>query len=78
MGDYPPQLEALRYQQNDAGAGGQWSGPYIDSDIPMDPWRQPYRYKYPGQHDPDFPDVWSAGPDRADGTDDDVTSWGPN
>jgi general secretion pathway protein G len=77
MGDYPPSLEGLRVQQADAG-GGQWSGPYIDRDIPLDPWHQPYRYKHPGQHDPEYPDIWSAGPDRADGSEDDVTSWGPD
>jgi general secretion pathway protein G len=76
VGYYPPSLEALRMQQaGDAEAAQRWNGPYIDRDIPMDPWHQPYRYKFPGAHDPELPDIWSAGPDRADGTDDDVTSW---
>ena len=78
IGYYPPSLDALRMQPADADAAQRWAGPYIDRDIPLDPWRRPYRYKYPGQHDPEMPDISSDGPDGIPGNEDDVTSWGPS
>ena len=78
IGYYPPSLEDLRMRPADADAAQRWSGPYLDRDVPLDPWRRPYRYKYPGQHDPEMPDIWSAGPDGVDGNEDDLTSWGPD
>jgi general secretion pathway protein G len=76
IGYYPASLEELRMRPADADAAQRWSGPYLDRDIPLDPWHHPYRYKYPGQHDPEMPDIWSAGPDGADNSEDDITSWG--
>ncbi len=79
MGDFPTSqdgLQALRTAPADAAAAGQWNGPYLDREVPLDPWRRPYSYSYPGQHDPEMPDIWSAGPDGVDGNQDDVTSWG--
>jgi len=78
IGDYPSSLDELRMQPADAAAQGQWNGPYLDRDVPMDPWRRPYQYVYPGQHDPDMPDISSAGPDGVFGNEDDITSWGPD
>lgn len=78
VGDYPPSLEALRTPPADAAAAERWAGPYLDREVPLDPWHRPYQYRYPGQYDPDMPDIWSAGPDGIDGTQDDVTSWGPD
>ncbi len=50
-----------------------WHGPYMET-IPEDPWHQEFIYNYPGEHGPDF-DLMSKGPDRQEGTDDDITSW---
>ena len=60
------------------------SNPYIDSKDLLDPWGQPYRYdasftyyganQYTGEP---RPAIWSAGPDKQDGTDDDVRNWKP-
>jgi general secretion pathway protein G len=66
-------LDALRSAPADAGSN--WSGPYIKQDIPLDPWRNPYRYASPGTHNPDSYDLWSAGPDGVDGTPDDIGNW---
>ena len=41
----------------------------------VDPWKQDYRYKYPGARNPNGYDIWSIGADGKDGTDDDVTNW---
>lgn len=40
-----------------------------------DPWGQKFFYRYPGSHNPTSFDVWSSGPDRQDGTDDDIGNW---
>jgi hypothetical protein len=55
-----------------------WAGPYLDKEeLPSDPWGNPYQYAYPPENGTmDFPDIWSAGPDGEDGTEDDICSWG--
>ncbi|MHC4779481.1 MAG: type II secretion system major pseudopilin GspG [Planctomycetota bacterium] len=53
----------------------KWKGPYLDGNIPQDPWGNEYRYENPGKHFPKGFDVWSVGPDGQDGTDDDVGNW---
>jgi general secretion pathway protein G len=78
IGDYPTSLEELRMPPADAAAADRWAGPYLDRNVPLDPWDRPYGYRYPGQHDPDMPDIWSAGPDKVEGTQDDIASWGPD
>ena len=41
----------------------------------LDPWQNPYGYRYPGQHNKGEPDIWSFGPDMIDGTEDDIGNW---
>ena len=41
----------------------------------LDPWGNPYGYRYPGTHNKGEPDIWSFGPDMIDGTDDDIGNW---
>jgi general secretion pathway protein G len=40
-----------------------------------DRWRGPYLYRYPGTHNKEGYDLWSKGPDKTDGTDDDIGNW---
>jgi general secretion pathway protein G len=40
-----------------------------------DPWGAPYIFRCPGTQDPEGVDVISWGPDKADGTTDDIRSW---
>jgi general secretion pathway protein G len=46
--------------------------------LPMDPWGNPYYYENPGKHNPKGYDLYSAGPDRQPGTDDDIGNWQPS
>ena len=39
-------LQALRVAPNNLA---QWQGPYLPKEVPLDPWRRPYIYKYPGR-----------------------------
>jgi general secretion pathway protein G len=69
-GMFPPNLGALRVAPADAVG---WAGPYMDKDIPPDPWGNQYIYQCPGQYG-EY-DISSAGPDGMSGTADDITSW---
>jgi general secretion pathway protein G len=40
-----------------------------------DPWGTAYVFRCPGTQDPDGIDVYSFGPDKVDGTPDDIRSW---
>jgi general secretion pathway protein G len=49
-----------------------WRGPYLKSDIPLDPWGHAYVYEFPGKVNGAGYDIRSAGPDGQSGTNDDV------
>jgi general secretion pathway protein G len=51
-----------------------WRGPYLMSDIPLDPWGRPYVYEFPGRLNPSGYDIISTGPDGQAGTPDDVAN----
>ena len=42
---------------------------------PKDPWGRDFMLKCPGTGDPDGVDVISTGPDRQEGSADDIKSW---
>ncbi|HID77773.1 MAG TPA: type II secretion system protein GspG [Planctomycetaceae bacterium] len=78
LNDYPSTnqgLEALVQQPSDLADPGKWQGPYLESDVPLDPWGNPYQYEYPGRYSEEKPDIWSFGPDGVNGTDDDIGNW---
>ena len=77
MSDYPSTDEGLDALRVAPGGDNddKWAGPYLEKPIPDDPWGNPYQYEYPGSHDETRPDIWSMGPDKVDGTDDDIGSW---
>jgi general secretion pathway protein G len=77
-GSYPSTdqgLQALVVQPTTDPAPKNWKGPYLKSDIPLDPWGKPYVYSYPGTHNANGYDIYSFGPDGQEGTDDDITNW---
>lgn len=46
-----------------------WRGPYLDDDVPLDPWRKPYVYEFPAETRHGFA-LYSLGADSAPGGDD--------
>ncbi len=73
-------LDALIVEPSDVEEEqlANWAGPYITTsakEAPRDPWGQKYYYAFPSTHDSEYPDIWSAGPDTKEGTDDDVVNW---
>jgi len=79
MGSYPTTEEGLQaLMVAPANKVDRWRGPYLaeGTKLPLlDPWKQPYQYRYPGVHNKDGYDIWSKGPDGVDGTDDDIGNW---
>jgi len=72
MGQPPEGLAALVDAPDPKGS---WAGPYIrDNVTTTDPWGSEYQYASPGRSGREF-DIWSFGPDRTDGTDDDIGTW---
>jgi len=61
----------------EGSTASNWAGPYLNKDLPKDPWGNEYQYAYPPERGSgDFPDIWSWGPDGEDNTEDDICSWG--
>jgi general secretion pathway protein G len=79
MGDYPSTEEGLQALLTPpASKADKWQGPYIEvqgGKLPVDPWKNPYQYRFPGTHNKNGYDLWSMGPDGKDGTDDDIGNW---
>ncbi len=76
VGRYPTTTEGLRaLVEKPATDSDGWLQPYIKRDVPKDPWESEYVYKYPGQYNQDGYDLYSMGPDRKLGGDDDITNW---
>ncbi len=79
IGSYPTTeqgLGALLGPPADLPNPAKWEGPYLKgNEIPLDPWGTPYQYRFPGDRNPTGYDLWSLGPDRTDGTEDDVGNW---
>jgi general secretion pathway protein G len=77
MGDYPSTAEGLQaLVAAPASKSEQWRGPYLaDGKIPPDPWGEPYVYRYPGVKNKAGYDIFSKGPDKTEGTADDIGNW---
>ena len=41
-------LEILRQRPSDEHLRQRWNGPYLDENVPLDPWGYPYLYAFPG------------------------------
>ena len=75
VGEFPSTsqgLKALIERPSDV-AEEDWHGPYMDA-VPKDQWHEELIYRKPGEHSPDY-DLFSKGPDKEEGTDDDIVSW---
>lgn len=77
VGNYPSTEEGLgALLKAPMGKSSRWQGPYIkDRDGLLDPWGNPYQYRYPGIHNRNGYDIWSMGPGGQSGDDDDIGNW---
>lgn len=74
MTEYPGSLDDLLKKASDKD--GPKGGPYLKGkEIKKDPWKNDYKFVAPGKKNPESYDIWSIGPDKQDGTDDDIGNW---
>ena len=82
MNRYPTEedggLDALRTKpaSTDEEESGNWGGPYLEK-TPKDSWGQALKYELATDEETnrEVPHVSSMGPDKQEGTDDDIKSW---
>jgi general secretion pathway protein G len=76
MGRYPTTAEGLRaLVEKPPSDSENWTQPYLKQAVPLDPWKNEYVYRYPGQYNRDGYDLYSYGPDGRQGGDDDIKNW---
>jgi len=76
VGRFPSSDQGLDALVKNPGGAGGWNGPYLKADVPMDPWKREYVYKYPG--DRGELDIFTLGQNGApggEGEDSDVGNW---
>jgi general secretion pathway protein G len=77
MGRYPTGQEGLAALMQPPSGASRWDGPYLNKNVPLDPWDTPYQYRSPGGGGRPN-DLFSFGADGApggDGDNRDITSW---
>lgn len=76
VGRFPSTSEGLvALVDKPAGITG-WNGPYLKSDVPLDPWNREYHYKYPGERgELDIFSYGQNGTPGGEGEDADVGNW---
>ncbi len=74
-GRYPTEQEGLGALIEAPTDVDGWRGPYLKKGMPKDAWGQPYIYRQPGRHNTSGYDLFSTGPNKQEGDDDDVVNW---
>lgn len=75
VGQFPSTMQGLgALNAAPQEAADYWRGPYLDDEVPLDPWRKPYVYQFPADTRHGF-ELYSLGADSAlggDGTNADI------
>lgn len=69
LGRYPTAEEGLSLLSKapaDPALASKWRGPYLNNELPLDPWDQPYQYAIPGAGGQPFA-LYSLGADKKAG-----------
>lgn len=61
-------LTLLNAPSSDEKVRARWHGPYLDEELPQDPWGNPYQYSVPGANNQPFA-LYSLGADGKRGGD---------
>lgn len=76
MGRYPSTQEGLKVLREAPAGARKWRGPYLQKQIPRDPWEHAYLYRSPGRNG--GYEIRSLGADGKEGGEEearDVNSW---
>lgn len=65
-GHYPTTAQGLGALVTVPAGETRWRGPYLQAEVPADPWGTPFRYRQPGDNGKDY-ELLSLGRDRAAG-----------
>ena len=66
VGHFPTTAQGLKALTVAPAEEPRWRGPYMQEDVPLDPWGMAYQYRSPGTNGKDY-DLISWGRDRAPG-----------
>jgi general secretion pathway protein G len=76
VGIYPTTDQGLQALITKPDGVDRWQGPYLQKQVPGDPWGRAYHYKSPGDHaDYDLSSYGSDGQPGGTGEAQDVNSW---
>ncbi len=76
IGRYPSTEEGLAVLITRPADQPKWDGPYLTKNVPLDPWGNPYIYKYPGEHgEYDLISNGKDGQPGGEGEAADITNW---
>lgn len=76
VGRFPSTGEGLAALVDKPASSTGWNGPYLKSDVPLDPWNREYHYKYPGERgELDIFSYGQNGTPGGEGEDADVGNW---
>jgi general secretion pathway protein G len=67
VGDYPTTDQGLRALIDQPSGVTNWSGPYVNGSVPVDPWNHPYAYRSPSSRSGRGFDLCSEGPSGTGG-----------
>lgn len=75
-GHYPSTEQGLRALITRPAGEQRWDGPYMQKDVPLDPWDLPYVFRSPGEHgDYDLLSLGKDGQPGGSGEAADITNW---
>ncbi len=77
VGTFPAAEEGLQALRTKPVSAKNWEGPYLTKEVPMDPWGNPYVYKFPGEHgeEPEIISLGADGREGGEGENADIVSW---
>lgn len=70
-GHYPGSEQGLKSLLEKPAGENHWKGPYLRGSLPLDPWGNPYWYRFPGNAGADF-ELMSMGKDGQSGGQDEA------
>jgi general secretion pathway protein G len=76
MGRYPVTSEGLNVLRVKPDGGEMWKGPYLQKEIPTDPWGKSYVYRSPGRNGGyEIISFGEDGREGGEGDNADINSW---
>lgn len=75
-GHYPGMEEGLVALVTHPASEPKWDGPYLSKGVPLDPWGNPYVFRFPGEHgEYDLISYGKDGKPGGEGEAADITNW---